>query len=334
MFSSGMAESTASAITLPDVRYPVFLALCEYLYTDQMHHAEFAMELLLESEKMSLTRLSALCQSVLEEGIDTHSVTTIFDAADTYGATALRKVCLDYILEKFTEVSTTDGFVSLREGLLREVLRCRANPGAPPPPIFPQSRSSFDRPEFSNELLVTANFPSEPSHHNNVERASSIIVNGGGSTLSGVNGGGDRVGNASSVALSQPVRGRLREDEIGGTFPVASTSVVVAPTSATAPSRKRTLVQQGSPRGTPVRVGSNLNYDIPSAYGSSSASNKRHRPSIVETTSIIPPVVVSSGAPGIQPFQLGNEDEGSRGSVEEREADGEVESAEGDDAHT
>ena len=34
MFSNGMSESSANIISLPDVRYPVFVALCEYLYTD------------------------------------------------------------------------------------------------------------------------------------------------------------------------------------------------------------------------------------------------------------------------------------------------------------
>ena len=70
MFSSGMSESYASTITLPGVRYRVFLALCEYLYTDQINNCEFAMELLLESEKMSLVRLSALCQRYFNTLLD------------------------------------------------------------------------------------------------------------------------------------------------------------------------------------------------------------------------------------------------------------------------
>ena len=64
-------------------------------------------------------------------------MTDIFDAADTYGATALRKVCMDFILDNFTDVSTTEGFYTLRENLLREVLRFRAKPneGGPRPSI-------------------------------------------------------------------------------------------------------------------------------------------------------------------------------------------------------
>jgi hypothetical protein len=177
MFNSGMLESTATHITLYELRHDVFLALSDYLYTDQLQDPTFALDLLVEAEKMNIPRLSALCQSVLEEGIDAETVTNILDAADTYMAHALRKVCVAYILENWEQVSVTEGFVGLRVDLLREILRKRANPGSyPSPPHYIYQEESY-------EPLTT------------LEAAP---VTGGGSSIPWVNGGGDRSSGGSN----------------------------------------------------------------------------------------------------------------------------------------
>jgi hypothetical protein len=271
MFSSGFAEGGAATIVIREISYNTFLALCEYLYTDQMSNPEHAMELLLQSEKMSLTRLSALCQSVLEEGIDVHSVTGILDAADMFGATDLREVCMRYILDNFSEVSTEDAFIYLRTELYREVLIRRK-------PV---------------QRVESGNSPSDIQRPINFSLGMSVV--GGGSTVSGVSGGGEQgsSGSRSASVTASSLRPVATESKTGESSSLVdmlgkTASSVSSSQPPRSNSRKRTL-ESNSESGESIGAGSSgsvhsstttdgpHSHTIPSSSNDRKASNKRLR---------------------------------------------------------
>ena len=62
---------------------------------------------------MGLLRLSCLCQRQLEARLDANNVSAMLEAADTHGALPLRAACLRFILVNFSNVSRTNGFLSV-----------------------------------------------------------------------------------------------------------------------------------------------------------------------------------------------------------------------------
>lgn len=116
-----MAESRSQVVTLADVSYDVFMAMVQFLYTDHLPTGDLVMPLLHQAQKFGLPRLSLLCQRRLEAHLDPFNVATILEAADTHCARPLRKACMQSMLRNFDIVSCTEGFLDLREDLLREV---------------------------------------------------------------------------------------------------------------------------------------------------------------------------------------------------------------------
>ena len=68
---------------------------------------------------MGLLRLSCLCQRQLEARLDANNVSAMLEAADTHGALPLRAACLRFILVNFSNVSRTNGFLSVSCTTLR-----------------------------------------------------------------------------------------------------------------------------------------------------------------------------------------------------------------------
>ena len=77
-----------------------------------------------QSQKMGLTRLSCLCQRQLEARLDPNNAAAMLEAADTHHALPLRTSCLRYILQNFSQVSRTHGFLVVRCVALPCVIQC------------------------------------------------------------------------------------------------------------------------------------------------------------------------------------------------------------------
>jgi len=109
-----MLEATAKEIELPDIRHGTFLALLEYLYTDQFDvKLNDAMELFQAADRFGVERLKRMCENTMLSSINIENAASILQAADLYDAKSLREKCLVFILTYFDAVIKTPSFEDL-----------------------------------------------------------------------------------------------------------------------------------------------------------------------------------------------------------------------------
>ena len=131
LLTGEMIESRASEIAINDVRHPIFLALLEYLYTDNVDIAlDIAMELFQAADQFGVERLKRMCESKMLASIHVENAATIFHAADQHAAKSLREKCLNSILTNFDAVTRTASFEEMGRvnvELVFEILKSRSN---------------------------------------------------------------------------------------------------------------------------------------------------------------------------------------------------------------
>jgi hypothetical protein len=112
MFAGEMRESRAQEVVIPDVRHSIFLALLEYLYTDDAAEVQLdmAMELFEAADKFGVERLKAICEHRLLQSINIDNAAGLFHAADQHNALGLREKCVAFILDHFDAVTKTKCF--------------------------------------------------------------------------------------------------------------------------------------------------------------------------------------------------------------------------------
>jgi hypothetical protein len=108
MFEGQMREAQQNTITINNVSQRVFLALLEYLYTDEVEITlEIAMDLFVAADQFGVERLKRLCEKRILVSINVDSAATILQAANMHVAHSLRQSCMDFILRNFDAVSKT-----------------------------------------------------------------------------------------------------------------------------------------------------------------------------------------------------------------------------------
>ena len=129
MLMGDMAESSQSTVKIEIVRHPIFLAVLEYLYTDDVAISlDSAMELFVAADLFGIPRLQAMCERRLLESITVENAATIFYAADVHSACSLRNKALGYVLSHFEAVSKTTSFEDMARcnvELVFEILKNR-----------------------------------------------------------------------------------------------------------------------------------------------------------------------------------------------------------------
>lgn len=141
MFTGNMIEANQSAIHIEDVSYPIFLAVLEYLYTDEVNYNNPAiangysildgpcmMDLYVAADLFGMPRLQAMCEENILESMYAENASLIFHAADLYCAKSMRAKAMRYILDNFDAVSKTSTFEQLSQSnaeLVFEILRLR-----------------------------------------------------------------------------------------------------------------------------------------------------------------------------------------------------------------
>jgi len=141
MFSGSMIEANQSAIHIEDVSHPIFLAVLEYLYTDEVNYnnPEIAngysvldgpsmMDMYVAADLFGIPRLQAMCEENILESMYAENASLIFHAADLYCAESMRAKAMRYILDNFEAVSKTATFEELSQNnaeLVFEIVRSR-----------------------------------------------------------------------------------------------------------------------------------------------------------------------------------------------------------------
>ena len=87
-----MKESKENKIRIEDTRYDVFMALLEYIYSDEIQFAgtDMVVALLVEANKYNLTRLKSMAESYLAKTIDQENVNELLHLSETHEASELR----------------------------------------------------------------------------------------------------------------------------------------------------------------------------------------------------------------------------------------------------
>jgi len=129
MFEGQMREAQQKTITINSVSHRVFLALLEYLYTDEVDISlDIAMDLFEAADHFGVDRLKKLCEKKILVSINVDSAATILQAANMRVAHGLRQSCMDYILRNFDLVSKTPAFEEMGRSnveLVFEILKRR-----------------------------------------------------------------------------------------------------------------------------------------------------------------------------------------------------------------
>jgi len=141
MLTGNMMEAHQSAIHIEEVSHPVFSAVLEYLYTDELNdknpaiengysitNAPSTMDLFAAADLFGITRLRAMCEKNILESMYAENAPLIFHAADLYCAKSMRAKAMRYILENFEAVSKTATFEEMARNnveLVFEILRMR-----------------------------------------------------------------------------------------------------------------------------------------------------------------------------------------------------------------
>ena len=126
MFKSGMRESRADQIEIPNVKHATFLALLRYLYSDVVTaDAEIAIELYAAADMYNLERLKRSCEVMVQKQIDMDTAPRLLQIADAMHALPVRDVILIFIVRNFDEVSKAPGFRELSKELIIAILHRR-----------------------------------------------------------------------------------------------------------------------------------------------------------------------------------------------------------------
>ena len=103
MFTSGMQESQQQTIELKDISYPVFAAICQYLYTGEIQFGaetegqelslDYMLEFLAVSDEFILDEFKIQCQKNLIDMLSIENFEKISKLANKCNANSLIKYC-------------------------------------------------------------------------------------------------------------------------------------------------------------------------------------------------------------------------------------------------
>lgn len=127
MFRSGMRECEEGAeIPIPNMSYPVFLLILEYLYTDSVKiELEHAVELYIASDLYQLSTLRDMCCVVVRRSIGSENAAYLLQSASEAHCHVMKDIAMEYIVANFDVISKSDGIKAVSHGLLLEILSLR-----------------------------------------------------------------------------------------------------------------------------------------------------------------------------------------------------------------
>jgi BTB/POZ domain/Kelch motif len=150
---TGFAESKQQRITLQGVTRSVMLAVLQFLYANSAPvDADSAVDVMLAAQMWNLPELSRLCEARLERELSLSTAIGLFELADTYHASALRRVVFRFIVTNWPHIFRSDAFTraspSTRQILLSHV--------APRASLTASSSSSSSSSSPASDSLVAS----------------------------------------------------------------------------------------------------------------------------------------------------------------------------------
>lgn len=116
-------------LKVEEMNYDTGLQLIKYLYTDDCDiKLDNSITLLKAANQFGIERLKVLCESTISSCISDENVSNLLVEADKHSADTLRQISLNYILNRFDQVSKTEGFcllMKVKPDLVMEILQKR-----------------------------------------------------------------------------------------------------------------------------------------------------------------------------------------------------------------
>jgi len=113
MFNGGYKERDERSISIPNIRYDVFVLMMRYTYTGQVEvPADLAQDLLRASDQYLLEGLKGLCQETISDSISTENIFDVYELSESFNAPQLGSRCVMFILEKSQEMISHHGLDS------------------------------------------------------------------------------------------------------------------------------------------------------------------------------------------------------------------------------
>jgi hypothetical protein len=126
MFQSGLKETDAACIEVPDATPAAFKSFVEYLLTDQVivdTRTGHAFDVLQLAHKYQVPRLKLLCQQAIEASLEPQNAVQLLGAAHVTENERLFDQCRQYIVQHGVEVKRSGGLEDVEDlGVARGLL--------------------------------------------------------------------------------------------------------------------------------------------------------------------------------------------------------------------
>ncbi|ODN05802.1 RCC1 and BTB domain-containing protein 1 [Orchesella cincta] len=132
MFTGKWEENQEDVINVdPDIRYVVFRAFLQYLYTDSIDLSpEDAVDLLKLANYYCESRLRNECETLIKQSITIDNAARLYASAISYNAKELEEFSFQYMLHHLTAVVQSDSFQDLDGDTIRNLMIQLAKNGA------------------------------------------------------------------------------------------------------------------------------------------------------------------------------------------------------------
>ena len=126
LFNSNMKESIEMRIAVPNTRREIFKEFLRFLYSDAIPEKieDLATSLLPLADQYAVESLRKICAQALEKQIDEENIVELLVIADLHHCPDLKKKCLVFAKENFSELGETDHWSQLKQypDLLVEIM--------------------------------------------------------------------------------------------------------------------------------------------------------------------------------------------------------------------
>ncbi|CAG7911372.1 unnamed protein product [Brassica rapa] len=122
MFDGLYKERNAQNVEIPNITWEVFELMMRFIYTGRIDITKhLAQELLVAADQYLIEGLKRLCEYTIAQDICVDNIPLMYDLADTFNASALRRACTLFVLEHYTKLSSETWFPMFIKKIIPEI---------------------------------------------------------------------------------------------------------------------------------------------------------------------------------------------------------------------
>ncbi|KAJ4882929.1 hypothetical protein Rs2_33022 [Raphanus sativus] len=122
MFDGLYKERNAQNVEIPNISWEVFELMMRFVYTGRISITKhLAQDLLVAADQYLIEGLKRLCEYTIAQDICVDNIPMMYDLADTFNASALRRACTLFVLEHYTKLSSEIWFPMFIKKIIPEI---------------------------------------------------------------------------------------------------------------------------------------------------------------------------------------------------------------------